>query len=608
MYIEENGVKLELSFEPMASCYEVIDIDIMPGLKTLKFDCNLESANGSELYGMCIKLKGVKKQFPDIEEIIIGKCFTGIIDIDNEMFPNVKKVISKNNQYVSGSYLYAKMPKLTTIDGKTIKQGLKLMNVFCKYDTEINLTNVVHIHRKAFSGCKNLKFTHAENVTINEESIEGYDDARIEKSVIMIGNTVAKINTNNADIPSDTNNILKNAFVGCHIEHMIIHDIKFISKLQLCSGTIETLDIQDDSNFDFFKLYNIFSQVRIGKINNIVMTDNNTHIKIIDNIVYSKNGKVLLYCYPAETGHVDIPEGVERIHDYAFAFSEIDSVAIPDSVKQIGKAAFMKSDIHSVKLGNGIDGLIGGPSGIFECCNNLCEIDIPGNIKMIGARTFMSSGLKKIHLHEGLQYIESKAFSTCKLLYSVVLPESIKEIGIENFNYTKEITVKSIIPGIISSCTASNSFGYARHIRKFIFANINKTMYMPLVLDTSVLNMRKLDYLANYEPENFFTRETRKMIFNMANSDITKEELAVLYMQEGDFYAGIISRNGVQIAKRFISRDDTEMLLMLLNLNILKKEDLTKVLDIASEEKNAVMISYIMQKIKALKDSDNFTL
>ena len=43
-------------------------------------------------------------------------------------------------------------------------------------------------------------------------------------------------------------------------------------------------------------------------------------------------------------------------------------------------------------------------------------------------------------------------------------------------------------------------------------------------------------------------------------------------------------------------------------VNILKKEDLNQILNIASEEKNAVMISYIMQKIKALKDSDNFTL
>ena len=56
------------------------------------------------------------------------------------------------------------------------------------------------------------------------------------------------------------------------------------------------------------------------------------------------------YCWLHE---VSIPESVQYIEDYAFAFSSLYSITIPNSVKRIGKGVFDGcEDLESVVLSN----------------------------------------------------------------------------------------------------------------------------------------------------------------------------------------------------------------------------------------------------------------
>lgn len=66
-----------------------IGIEVADGVKVVDF-------NDAEPN---VELRSVKKQFPSVETLIIGKS-TSTLEISNFMFPNVKEVISENNQDV----------------------------------------------------------------------------------------------------------------------------------------------------------------------------------------------------------------------------------------------------------------------------------------------------------------------------------------------------------------------------------------------------------------------------------------------------------------------------------------------------------------------------
>ena len=71
-----------------------IGIEVADGVKVVDF-------NDAEPN---VELRSVKKQFPSVETLIIGKS-TSTLEISNFMFPNVKEVISENNQDVKNPWL-----------------------------------------------------------------------------------------------------------------------------------------------------------------------------------------------------------------------------------------------------------------------------------------------------------------------------------------------------------------------------------------------------------------------------------------------------------------------------------------------------------------------
>ncbi|WP_304611417.1 leucine-rich repeat protein, partial [Paramuribaculum intestinale] len=87
--------------------------------------------------------------------------------------------------------------------------------------------------------------------------------------------------------------------------------------------------------------------------------------------------------------HIDIPEGVEEIGDYAFAeakdFVGIETNAhntiIPNTVKKIGKGLFRGcTAMTSMIIGDGVEVI---PEATFDGCNNLKSVGIGKNVKQI---------------------------------------------------------------------------------------------------------------------------------------------------------------------------------------------------------------------------------
>ncbi|MBQ1434707.1 MAG: leucine-rich repeat protein, partial [Clostridia bacterium] len=178
-----------------------------------------------------------------------------------------------------------------------------------------------------------------------------------------------------------------------------------------------------------------------------------------------------------------VPEGAERIGNYAFSGSGITSVYIPASVTEIGIRPFFGCSLNSIEISADnpafvmYDGCIytkdmktlvmcpttrsGSfevPSGVetiadnaFSDCKGLTSVYIPFGVKSIGNAAFSGcEGLTYIYVPAGVKTIGGSAFSHCKNLTSVEIGEGVESIGDNAFYDCKKLAT-AWIPSSVTS-------------------------------------------------------------------------------------------------------------------------------------------------------------
>ena len=127
----------------------------------------------------------------------------------------------------------------------------------------------------------------------------------------------------------------------------------------------------------------------------------------IDGIVYSKDGKTLLYCPQGREKAVVIPKEVERIGDglYNEAFAgcaKLTSVTFED-----GGTAPLMIDLYA-----------------FQDCEALEEIKLPKRVNVINPNAFRNcTSLKSVELSADLTSFDSTVFFGCDSLASINIPK-----------------------------------------------------------------------------------------------------------------------------------------------------------------------------------------
>ncbi len=123
---------------------------------------------------------------------------------------------------------------------------------------------------------------------------------------------------------------------------------------------------------------------------------------------------------------VILPEGVEVIGDYAFAFCvQLENVVLPSTLTSIGKGAFQGSAIKTLHISEKTK-LTSISDWAFAECTNLREVSIPGCIKTIGTSAFFGcTGVKKITLAEGVTTLGELAFAHNSDLSELTLPATL---------------------------------------------------------------------------------------------------------------------------------------------------------------------------------------
>lgn len=608
--IKTQDGKVTLYFEESQNKYSYasicVDIDVDDDVQTLTLISELRDIDADYA---SYDFSSVKKQFPNVETLVITESVIDVY-VSNMMFPNLKQVVSKNGTHLSGSMLARK-----SNNGRVI-----LQNVLChSKDYVIDMAGITEIEDYAFEGCQSENIINTGDIiNCSKKSFYGYpvlfNEQKYVNGVFVVDNRIlAAVNDDSVvEIPSDISVVVDDISFGEDVnKEVIVYDI---NQLRYISNIKCILTIKDTSYLTFNQMQNILDYAYKAKMLNIV---DNPFYCTVDNAVFTKDKKILVYFQKSIKGRYEIPEGTETIWNNAFYGASLSSVKLPESLCYIHDNAFCEcGSLSEVEFNHKIthfEQCCG--NSIFASCGDFTELEIPGYVKGLSKNMFNDSRINKLILNEGLESIESGALSgyTAK---EIVLPKSLKYIG--NYNFSQATTIhvmgKRIPYGLLQAITSTYSYSYRKADDEIIITlTVNsKTYYLPRHMPFELA--ARLDELFSFYdvvPEDEIDGLFQKDAMNSINKSIRQDMMIRLYdITRKDCYKQPLKNSKKSIVKRLFENGDEKQLIRFFSFGFFASRSLDNFIKLASENEMVVLVSYLLeeQKKKAPKKSTKFDI
>lgn len=357
----------------------VMDIDVADNIKEVEIwrDFTMPDTN---------------KSFPNVKKLTIKPGVTNI-SIPNSLFPNVKRVNSESNVFLSGKYLV-----------ETLYGTNTLLNTFYQKPGEIiDLTGIDDIAKFAFSGCKADEMTVCDFITSFHQVQTGAftDSAFSTKPFVnglrLAGNLVLEVDKTEEDIElPDTpyNFVFLETADMSHIKKLTVHHPDADNNLCFKNDVPKTIVLKTDKRLVFSDIVALAHHCTSkGYLQNFSII--NPGFEEIDGVIYTKSKKTLVACSMSKK-HIEVLDGTKTIFKNAFAQCNVEEVIFPDSLKTIGEMAFTNCEmLKNVKFGNGLKVI---DTSAFAWCHNLKHIELPSSLEYIDRSAFLGSALKEVGL------------------------------------------------------------------------------------------------------------------------------------------------------------------------------------------------------------------
>ena len=171
----------------------------------------------------------------------------------------------------------------------------------------------------------------------------------------------------------------------------------------------------------------------------VVIDEKNDSYSIDENgFIFTEDNKVIVYSTDKDITEYVVPETVEAISPYCFAYcKKLENIVLPDILNKIGYNSFVACyALEEVTLPDSVN-YIGERA--FEECENLEKINLPEGITEIEYATFNRCyKLSEINLPTTLIKIDALAFAYTNISGELVVPENVREIGA--FAFDNDIT------------------------------------------------------------------------------------------------------------------------------------------------------------------------
>jgi len=577
-----------------------IGIEVADGVKVVDF-------NDAEPN---VELRSVKKQFPSVETLIIGKS-TSTLEISNFMFPNVKEVISENNQdFKSGNVLI-----------KHDYSGFKLLNTFCKQaDEVIDLQDVISISNYAFEGCLSKNIININLQYTEQYAFHGYPYmASVEyvNGAYCIGDICLSIDED-ADVVEIPKNVtmvvISEDFSGSikiKCNKLIINSAKSLESCSYVTGlSCDTICIVYDGYIDTNRLNIMESKCFEVAGNNRYATR--------DGFLYDYSGKMLILCPKLRGGKIAIPDKTRYIAKIAFRNNlNITELILPDSLTFIGEQAFSGCKaLSSIDFGKGLSQI--GDSArnkfVFSDCHELKKLHIPSNIKSIGSSAFSNcSSLQEIIFDEGVEMIDESAFSWCESAKTIAFPESLRYMYQNAFSKANKIITKDYLPdGLFNAAFVADTPSENNMYDIVEITDGKYKLFLPRYLGRNAIDDYAHDfYLARFSDIASKDSYENKILNYISLIPLRQNLSILLYGYNHDKDLGTYLRRAASsIIQRFVNNDDDERLVEFLRFGLTSANTLGKFQKNMNPEKMPLSSAYILNEINKAgsKKSNTFRI
>ena len=543
--------------------------------------------------------------FPNIKKLVIEPGAAEIF-VDNEVFPNVKRVDSRNPQYLSCDRMLVR-----------IKQGAvrSLWNVFdLASNMPVNLSMISEIERFALCQCMSTELINTGSlqcVSVNSFAASAISDMPYdENGTIITGGVLVGID-DDADCVSlpgrDANMItVASGIKFSNAKKIIINDVDFairaiIPSISGIPEMSETIIVNDPECKTFREIQMLAS---LSGVKNIEFGEKCKGFQSIDGIAYTSSLAYLVACPSGRTKEVVIPEGVRIVLNSSFENCSVTSVKFPDSVVNIENKAFYSCrNLKHVDFGHGITHIGSKASWhVFAACG-LEEVEIPEQVTYIGRGAFWSCKLKKVTFHEGLREIAPDAFGGNVDLKEITIPDSVIHIGENAFRNAKVVHVKGYFSDIITAVEEPVVFAYTVGYTEI---DINgKSVFVPKHMkEESCRQVKKI-----IEIWIDGTADGTDKLFGYAITLNEKQDTAIKIYEntKSENAKKYLKKYSKSIARRYLEEKRKEELIKFIGFGLLSKQGLQEILDTAKNEADVSAYALQMMQIKRTT-ADRFKL
>lgn len=152
-------------------------------------------------------------------------------------------------------------------------------------------------------------------------------------------------------------------------------------------------------------------------INDLTIDSNNANFKLVDGVLYSKDGRLLYLVQMKGLKNVNVASQCIGINGGAFWGSEVETVTLPKSMLAIDDYAFCQSALKSINFPSSL--VFVGEQG-FASTKLAGELRLPVNMPIVSDGAFAGNkGITSVVIPSLVKYVYAHAFHNCNNLATI---------------------------------------------------------------------------------------------------------------------------------------------------------------------------------------------
>ena len=327
---------------------------------------------GNSAFNSCTKLDNIN--IPASVTSIFSSAFNGCTRLYNLTIDEANSVYE-----VEDGIIYAKdnsnlimLAPMATREEVTIREGITQLGSntlsMCTSMTTLNLpSSLSSISGSTFESLTRLHTINFPNGNNTYTVEDGYLYSKDEKKLISVVPTKTTIN-----IKETVETIETYAIHGPRVTELIIPDNVTTISNQLFDKTYNLKKIEIGRGVK--KLDSRFkSWSSISNGLELTIDSDNPYYKVEGNLILTKDGKEVVTYINSVQSQI-VPDGVEKLQDYAFIAMSAEEIILPNSLKEIGTYSLAQNTkITKIEIPSSVETML---DNVFSDCSNLAEVRI----------------------------------------------------------------------------------------------------------------------------------------------------------------------------------------------------------------------------------------